>query len=95
MTARAYALEGWWTVAQKAVQIIIGQILADEELGARFLNQPIETLESLRHVGFELTNTEMDAILRKDRRLWEAGVDWIDSRIQQCWLRDHVNGERR
>jgi hypothetical protein len=77
-------------VAQKTVQLIVGRILTDEELRARFLTRPIETLASLRQMGFELTNTEMDAILRTDRRLWEMGAEWIDPRLQRCRLREDV-----
>jgi hypothetical protein len=77
-------------VSQKTVQLIVGQILTDEELRARFLTQPIETLASLRQMGFELTNIEMDGILRTDRRLWEMGAEWIDARLQRCWLREDV-----
>ena len=38
--------QGRVTMAHKTVQLIIGQILTDEELRARFLDQPIETLTS-------------------------------------------------
>jgi len=39
------------TMAQRTLQFIIGQILTDEELRARFLIRPAETLSSLRDRG--------------------------------------------
>ena len=43
-------------MAQRNVQLIIGQILTDEEFRSDFLERPMETLASLRERGFELTN---------------------------------------
>jgi hypothetical protein len=74
-------------MAQKVVQFIIGQILTDEELRANFLEQPLDTLASLREQGFELTASEIDALVRTDRRLWRSGAKWIDARLQRCRLR--------
>ena len=45
-------------MAQRTVQLIIGQILTDEEFRADFLERPIETLASLRDRGFELTKSK-------------------------------------
>jgi len=73
-------------MAQKNVQLIIGQILTDEEFRADFLERPRATLASLRDRGFELTNLEVDALARTDRRLWQSGAEWIDARIQRCRL---------
>ena len=43
-------------MAYKTVQFIIGQILTDEELRAKFLASPAETLTYLRDdMGFDLT----------------------------------------
>jgi hypothetical protein len=73
-------------MAQKNVQLIIGQILTDEEFRADFLERPRATLASLRDRGFELTNLEVDALAKTDRRLWQSGAEWIDARIQRCRL---------
>ena len=73
-------------MAQKNVQLIIGRILTDEEFRSDFLERPIATLASLRDRGFELTNTEVDALGRTDARLWRCGAEWIDPRIQRCRL---------
>jgi hypothetical protein len=74
-------------MAHKAVQFIIGRILTDEELRAKFLVAPGETLASLRDdMGFELTNAELEALARTDPRLWKSGPRWLDPRLQRCWL---------
>ena len=78
-------------MAQRTVQLIIGQILTDEEFRSDFLDRPIETLASLRDRGFELTNVEVNALVQTDRRLWMVGAEWIDDRLQRCQL----NGGRR
>ena len=73
-------------MAHRTVQLIIGQILTDEEFRSDFLERPIATLASLRDRGLELTNIEVDALARTDRRLWRCGAEWIDTRIQRCRL---------
>jgi hypothetical protein len=79
-------------MAQKTVQLIIGQILTDEEFRSDFLEGPMETLMSLRDRGFELTNVEVDALTQTDRRFWAVGAEWIDTRLQRCRL---TGGERK
>jgi hypothetical protein len=79
-------------MAHRTVQLVIGQILTDEEFRSDFLERPIETLTSLRDRGFELTNVEVDALTRTDRRLWAVGAEWVDGRLQRCRFTD---GERK
>jgi hypothetical protein len=74
-------------MAQRTVQLIIGQILTDEEFRADFLDRPTQTLEALRDRGFDLTAVEVDALTRTDRRLWGIGAEWVDWRLQRCRLR--------
>ena len=71
-------------MAQKVVQFIIGKIITDEELRLCFLEQPADTLLALKEKGFELTQTEIDAIVQTDRRLWRTGANWVDPRLQRC-----------
>ena len=73
-------------MAHKTVQFIIGQLLTDEELRERFLAAPFETLSSFRESGLELTDAEIAALTSTDQRLWRAGADWIDARLQRCCL---------
>ena len=71
---------------QRTVQLVIGLILTDEELRSDFLERPAETLNALRERGFELTNTELDALEKTDRRLWAVAAEWIDERLQRIRL---------
>ena len=72
-------------MAQRTVQLIIGQILTDEEFRSDFLERPLETLRALRERGFELNDVEIDALVRTDRRLW-ISAEWVDARLQRCRL---------
>ena len=74
-------------MAHKTVQFIIGRILTDEELREKFLVAPFETLAAFRDAGLELTPGEIDALLLTDPRLWRAGPEWVDSRLQRCCLK--------
>ena len=78
-------------MAQRTVQLIIGQILTDE-FRSDFFERLMETLTSLRDRGFELTNVEVNALARTDRRFWAVGAEWIDARLQRCRLN---GGERK
>jgi hypothetical protein len=78
-------------MAQRTVQLIIGQILTDEEFRSDFLERPLETLTSLRDRGVDLTHVEIDALIRTDSRVWEC-FSLIDARVQRCRL---VGGERK
>lgn len=73
-------------MAQKTVQFIIGQILTDEELRLNFLERPTGTLLALKERGFDLTQTEIEAIADTDTRLWRNGAVWLDARLQRCRL---------
>src|SRR5262249_3133142 len=68
-------------MAHKTVQLVIGQILTDEELREKFLDEPLETLVALRDNGVELTRNEIDALLVTDPQLWRAGAQWLDARL--------------
>lgn len=90
-TLRAVPVKGHSTpgvniMAQRTVQVIIGQILTDEEFRSEFLERPTETLRSLRDRGLELTNVEVEALGQTDRRLWTFGAEWVDGRLQRCRL---------
>jgi hypothetical protein len=79
-------------MAQRTVQLIIGQILTDEEFRSDFLERPLETLTSLRDKGVDLTHVEIDALVRTDSRVWWCFAALIDARLQRCRL---VGGEQK
>ena len=73
-------------MSQKAVQLLIGQIVTDEELRRRFIRQPRETLTALRDRGIELTPSEIDALVDTDSQLWDSVAGRIHPRLQRCCL---------
>jgi hypothetical protein len=80
-------------MAQKTVELIIGRILTDEGLRARFVERPAETLVSLRDQGHDLTNGEIAALVQTDMRLWQRGTKWLDVGLQRCRLTDASTSE--
>jgi len=74
-------------MSQKTVQLLIGQIVTDEELRRRFVEQPLETLTTLRDQGLELTACEIEALIDTDHQLWNATADRIHPRLQRCSFR--------
>jgi hypothetical protein len=74
-------------MSQKTVQFLIGRLLTDEELRLQFVRQPLATLVALRDQGFELTTSEIEALVETDKRLWRSAAERIHSRLQRCSLR--------
>jgi hypothetical protein len=77
-------------MSQKAVQLLIGRIVTDEELRVRFVRQPLETLTVLREQGFELTTSEIDALVNTDRQLWNSTAARIHPSLQRCCLSSYI-----
>jgi hypothetical protein len=73
-------------MSQKTVQLLIGRIVTDEELRLRFVRQPLGTLTALREQGFELTTSEIEALVETDRQLWNSAAARIHPRLQRCRL---------
>jgi len=74
-------------MSQKTVQLVIGRLLTDEELRARFVERPLETLTELKEQGFELTGDEIEAIVQSDPQVWPSMAKRIHPRLQRCSLR--------
>lgn len=68
-------------MSQRSVESLIGRLLTDDELRTRFLQSPSEALQ-----GWEFLQSEIDALLVIDRRLWLEGTEWIPSRLRRCSL---------
>jgi hypothetical protein len=73
-------------MSQKTVQLLIGRIVTDEELRLRFVRQPLDTLTGLREQGFELTASEIEALVETDRQFWNSAAARIHPRLQRCSL---------
>jgi hypothetical protein len=77
-------------MSQKTVQLFIGQLLTDEELRLRFVRRPLETLLGVRDLGYELTQSEIDALLQTDVAFWNSAAGRIHQRLQRSVLRRDV-----
>jgi hypothetical protein len=73
-------------MSQRTVQMLIGQIVTDEELRRRFVREPREVLMALSEQGVDLTTGEIEALVRTDRRLWNAAARRLHPRLQRCSL---------
>jgi hypothetical protein len=75
------------TMSQKTVQFIVGRLITDEDYRMHFLQDPRRALNTLREQGVELTNGEVDALVRTDTALWSEAADRIDPHLQRSSLR--------
>lgn len=82
-------------MSQRNVQLVIGRLLTDEDLRARFVRAPDETLDELSACGWDLTRGEIDALLEIDRRLWDRVAVKLPSRLQRCSLRSDSSPQER
>ena len=73
-------------MSQKNVHLVIGRLLTDEALRARFAAHPLDTLTNLREQGVELTVDEIDALVHSDPEVWPSMAARIHPRLQRCTL---------
>jgi hypothetical protein len=73
-------------MSQKCIEIVIGRIATDEGLRARFLGDPVGTLQSLRETGLDLNPVEVEALLSMPAESWVAIARWIHPRLQKIAL---------
>jgi len=76
-------------LSQRTVERIIGCLLTDEALRAKFTRSPGRTLAELCEQGWELSRLEMDALLATDITLWSVVAARIDSRLRRSSLETH------
>jgi hypothetical protein len=73
-------------VAQRIVETVIGRLITDEEFRAEFSNDPEATLLALCGLGFELSRTEIAALVNTNCSIWQAAADALDPRLQKASL---------
>lgn len=74
-------------MSQKTVQLLIGRLLTDEEHRLQFLADRTRFLYTLRDEGFELSEREIEALLRTDAAFWSDAASRVDSDLQRSSLR--------
>ena len=75
-------------MAQRIVEMLIGRLITDEDFRAEFLRQPEATLQGLCGRGFDLSRTEIAALLGTDASLWARTAEQIDPRLQKASLKN-------
>jgi hypothetical protein len=73
-------------VAQRIVEMVIGRLITDEEFRARFSSDPDSTLRALCDLGFDLSRTEIAALVNTNRSIWQSAADGLDPRLQKASL---------
>ena len=77
-------------MAQRTIEVLIGRLITDEEFRAGFLNHPEKTLVALCDYGWELSRTEIAALVATDPALWARTADALDPRLQKASFRNGV-----
>lgn len=74
-------------MTQRNVERLLGRLLTDEDLRTAFIRQPAETLAELQQQGWELTPTEIEALVSGDAAMWRDLARRIPARLQRCSLK--------
>jgi hypothetical protein len=81
------ACESTLHMSQKTVQFVIGRLLTEEDLRSRFVERARETLDELLAQGYEMTEDEVDAIVRSDPAMWRSASRRIHPRLHRSRFR--------
>ena len=78
-------------MAHRVIELLIGRLITDEQFRGEFLGDPEATLRILGEHGFELSHTEVAALLNTDRELWARAANAIDPRLQKIGFKNEVS----
>lgn len=73
-------------MAQRHVETLIGRLITDEQLRTAFLGNPEAALREFCERGFELSTTELAALVATNRAFWQQAAELIDPRLQKASL---------
>lgn len=77
-------------MAHRVIELLIGRLITDEQFRGEFLGNPEATLRSLGEHGFDLSHTEVAALLNTDRELWVRAANALDPRLQKVAFKNEV-----
>ena len=81
-------------MAQRIVETIVGRLITDEQFRTAFLAAPETTLGEMCDRGFELTRSEVAALVNTDPSLWAAAAERLDSRLQKATLINPTSSQK-
>jgi len=73
-------------LAQRHVETLIGRLITDEQLRTAFLGNPEAALREFCERGFELSTTELAALVATKREMWQQAAELLDPRLQKASL---------
>lgn len=74
-------------MGQRAIEMLIGRLITDEDFRRAFEKDPKQTLIDLCDLGVELTETEIASLVNTDPALWERAAGSVDPRLQKVSLK--------
>ena len=77
-------------MAHRVIELLIGRLITDEQFRDEFLRDREATLRHLCEHGFELSHTELAAMLNTDPDLWVRAANAIDPRLQKIDFKNEV-----
>lgn len=77
-------------MTQRNVELVIGRLVTDEEFRQTPIQDPIQSLRDLLERGTGLTDSEIEALVSIDSKLWRGVADQIVPRLQKARLTSYV-----
>jgi hypothetical protein len=68
-------------MSHRVVEILIGRLITDPRFRAEFVQRFEATIVLLKEQGFDLSNTEIDALKATNPRLWIRAAEDLDPRL--------------
>lgn len=81
-------------MSQRNVELLIGRLVTDEDLRHRFARAPFEALAEFVDQGWELSRSEIDALVQIDVTLWSRAAARLPSRLQRVSLKPDPHAEQ-
>lgn len=73
-------------MSQRTIEMLIGRLITDEAFRDQFLHAPEAALIALVERGFDLSRTEIAAVVSTDPAIWLEAAERLDPRLQKASL---------